>query len=177
MGFKSNQSEAFSANRLKPEGVYECIITAIEERTTKKGSMGLNFTLVIRNDVQGQKYGNSCLFHTIWKKHEPNENDMQVEGYNFAQLMAMGKAAKLPDGKEYDSLKAYCTDLLNKCIRVDLTIRNGTARSGNALILSTLQSILNASISSNPLHRRRTALRLSRRALQRLRQIRRLTAP
>lgn len=120
MGFKSNQSEAFSANRLKPEGVYECIITAIEERTTKKGSMGLNFTLVIRNDVQGQKYGNSCLFHTIWKKHEPNENDMQVEGYNFAQLMAMGKAAKLPDGKEYDSLKAYCTDLLNKCIRVNL---------------------------------------------------------
>ena len=107
MGFKSNQSEAFQ-NGLKPEGDYECIITAIEERTTKKGSVGLNFTLVIRNDVQGQKYGNSCLFHTIWKKHEPNENDMQVEGYNFAQLMAMGKAAKLPDGKEYDSLKAYC---------------------------------------------------------------------
>ena len=173
MGFKSNQSEAFQ-NGLKPEGVYECIITAIEERTTKKGSVGLNFTLVIRNDVQGQKYGNSCLFHTIWKKHEPNENDMQVEGYNFAQLMAMGKAAKLPDGKEYDNLKAYCTDLLNKCIRVDLTHK---ARSGNALILSTLQSILSASISSNPLHRRRTALRLSRRALQRLRQIRRLTAP
>lgn len=129
MGFKSNQSEAFQ-NGLKPEGVYECIITAIEERTTKKGSVGLNFTLVIRNDVQGQKYGNSCLFHTIWKKHEPNENDMQVEGYNFAQLMAMGKAAKLPDGKEYDSLKAYCTDLLNKCIRVNLTHKewNGKER-------------------------------------------------
>ena len=55
---------------------------------------------------------------------------MQVEGYNFAQLMAMGKAAKLPDGKEYDSLKAYCTDLLNKCIRVDLTHKewNGKER-------------------------------------------------
>lgn len=103
MGFKSNQSEAFQ-NGLKPEGDYECIITAIEERTTKKGSVGLNFTLVIRNDVQGQKYGNSCLFHTIWKKHEPNENDMQVEGYNFAQLMAMGKAAKLPDGKEQERI-------------------------------------------------------------------------
>lgn len=107
MGFKSNQSEAFQ-NGLKPEGDYECIITAIEERTTKKGSVGLNFTLVIRNDVQGQKYGNSCLFHTIWKKHEPNENDMQVEGYNFAQLMAMGKAAKLPDGKERE-----CIDFVN----------------------------------------------------------------
>ena len=71
MGFKSNQSEAFQ-NGLKPEGDYECIITAIEEHTTKKGSVGLNF-------------------------------------------------AQLPDGKEYDSLQAYCTDLLNKCIRVDLT--------------------------------------------------------
>lgn len=176
MGFKSNQSEAFQ-NGLKPEGDYECIITAIEEHTTKKGSVGLNFTLVIRNDVQGQKYGNSCLFHTIWKKHEPNENDMQVEGYNFAQLMAMGKAAKLPDGKEYDSLKAYCTDLLNKCIRVDLTHEEWNGKERERIILSILQSILNASISLNPLHRRRTALRLSRRVLQRLRQIRRLTAP
>ena len=104
MGFKSNQSEAFQ-NGLKPEGDYECIITAIEERTTKKGSVGLNFTLVIRNDVQGQKYGNSCLFHTIWKKHEPNENDMQVEGYNFAQLWQWARRLSFLTARSMTALK------------------------------------------------------------------------
>ena len=120
MGFKSNQSEAFSANRLKPEGDYECVIVKIEERTTKSGAKGLNFTLVVRNDIPSQEYGNALLFYTIWRKKEPNENDMQVEGYNFAQLMAMGKAAALPDGKEYESLKAYCNDLLGRCVLATL---------------------------------------------------------
>lgn len=117
MGFKSNFEEVQQGG-LKPEGDYECIITAIEDRTNKNGKRGLNFTLVIRNDVEGQKYGNACLFHTIWQKIEPTPYDMQVEGFNFNQLMSMGRAARLPDGKEYDSLKAYCEDLLKKCVRV-----------------------------------------------------------
>lgn len=120
MGFKNDYSQASQGNSLKPEGDYECIITVIEERITKNGAKGLDFTFVIRNDVSGQKYGNACLFHTIWRKKEPNEFDMQVEGYNFNQLMAIGKAAQLPDGKDYENLKQYCEDLLNKCIRVTL---------------------------------------------------------
>lgn len=120
MGFKNNYEKASNGNGIKPEGDYECIITAIEERTTPKGAKGLNFTLTVRNDVQGQKYGNSNIFYTIWRKKEPNEFDMQVKGYNFGQLMAMGKAVQLPDGKDYDSLEAYCEDLEHKCVRVTL---------------------------------------------------------
>ena len=117
MGFKNNYSEASQGSGIKPEGDYECIITAVEERQTKNGAWGLNFTLVIRNDVPDQKYGNACLFHTIWKKKEPNDNDNAVKGYNFAQLMALGRAAKLPDGKDYDTLEQYCEDLVKKCIK------------------------------------------------------------
>ena len=120
MGFKSNQSEAVQGNAIKPEGDYECIVTKIEERTTRSGAKGINFTLVIRNDITEQKYKNAYLFHTIWRKKEPNELDMQVEGYNYGQLMAMGKAAALPDGKDYEGLKQYLDDLLNKCVRVTL---------------------------------------------------------
>ena len=119
MGFKTNLSEATQGG-LKPEGDYECIITAIEERTTRSGATGLNVTLVIRNDVQGQKYGNACLFYTLWKRREPTELDMQVNGYGFGQIMALGKAAGLPDGKDYESLKQYCEELINKCVRVTL---------------------------------------------------------
>lgn len=120
MGFTNSYKEASQGGGIKPEGDYECIITAIEERQTKNGAWGLNFTLVIRNDVPGQKYGNACLFHTIWKKKEPNDNDLAVRGYNFGQLMAMGRAAKLPDGKDYDSLEQYCGDLVMKCVRATL---------------------------------------------------------
>lgn len=120
MGFKNDYSQANAGSSLKPEGYYECIIMAVEERATKNGKMGLNFTLLIRNDVAGQRYGNARLFHTIWKKKDPTQLDMQVNGYNFGQLMALGKAACLPDGKDYEGLKQYCEDLLNKCVRVKL---------------------------------------------------------
>lgn len=116
MGFKNDFNQAEQGG-LKPEGDYECIITAIEERTTQKGSTGLNLTLVIRNDVQGQKFGNACLFHTLWKRKDPTDMDKQVNGYGFGQVMALGKAAALPDGKDYESLKQFCEDLLNKCVR------------------------------------------------------------
>lgn len=118
MGFKNNYEQATQGSSIKPEGDYECIITAIEEKTTKNGATGLNITMVIRNDVQGQKYGNACLFHTLWKRKCPNEYDLQVNGYGFGQVMALGKAAGLPDGKDYDSLKQFCEELINKCIRV-----------------------------------------------------------
>ena len=120
MGFKNDYRQANTGSSLKPEGDYECIITAIEERPTKNGKMGLNFTLVIRNDIAEQRYGNARLFYTIWKKKEPTQLDMQVGGYNFGQLMAVGKAAKLPDGKDYDTLEQYCGDLINKCVRITL---------------------------------------------------------
>jgi hypothetical protein len=46
---------------------------------------------------------------------------MQVCGYGFGQVMALGKAAGLPDGKEYESLKQFCEDLLERCIRVKIS--------------------------------------------------------
>lgn len=119
MGFKVNFDEAVSYD-IKPEGEYECIITDIKEKQTKNGAMGLNFSLIIRNDVPGQKFGNSYLFYTIWKKREPTASDRAVNGYNFGQLMALGNAAAMTNGKEYDTLEDYLKDLLKHCIRVTL---------------------------------------------------------
>lgn len=120
MGFKFNSEEATQGNGVKPEGKYECIINRIEKRTTKNGAEGINFSLVIRNDIDGQKYKNAYLFHTIWKKKEPTTADMQVEGYNFGQLMAMGKAGGLDEGKDYENLDEYLKDLNGKCILATL---------------------------------------------------------
>ena len=96
MAFSQNNSAATSA--LKPEGRYETIITSVDEKTYKSGSTSLSFRLTIRNDIPEQKYGNACLFYT------------------FGRLMAVGKAAKLTDGKEYKDLAEYCDDLVGKCV-------------------------------------------------------------
>lgn len=119
MGFKANQSEAVQGNSIKPEGDYECIIQNIEERTNKNNKTWLNIAMVIRNDIQ-QNYKNAYIFHTLWKRKEPTEADKQVNGYGFGQVMALGKAAGLPDGKEYDSLQQFCEELVSKPLRVTL---------------------------------------------------------
>lgn len=114
MAFSQNNSAATSA--LKPEGRYETIITSVDEKTYKSGSTSLSFRLTIRNDIPEQKYGNACLFYQIWKAKEPTKEDLAVNGYTFGRLMAVGKAAKLTDGKEYKDLAEYCDDLVGKCV-------------------------------------------------------------
>lgn len=120
MGFKANHKEATQGSSIKPEGDYECIILKIEEKETNKSKKKyLNCTLIVRNDVE-QGYKNAYIWHTLWKRREPTPSDMQVNGYSFGQVMAIGQSAGLPDGKEYDSLEEFCKDLINKPVRVTI---------------------------------------------------------
>lgn len=112
-------SSAAEQGSIKPEGVYECIIASAEERVTKNGAKGLNLALVIRNDVE-QKFKNGYIFHTLWKRKSPTAEDMQVNGYGFGQVMALGKAAGLTDGKEYAGLEDFIADLMKRPVRVTL---------------------------------------------------------
>lgn len=117
MGFSTNYEGMSDNYGLIPEGEYEVIIRNIEERTTKNGATGINLSLVIRNDVE-QKYKDRYLFHTLWKRKEPTEADMQVQGYSFKQIMILAKAAKLPSGKAYENVRQLCEDLLKRPLRV-----------------------------------------------------------
>lgn len=118
MGFSTNYDDVQDFD-LIPKGEYEVIIRNIEERTTQNGATGLNMTLVIRNDVE-QKYKNRCIFHTLWKRREPTEADMQVQGYSFKQIMQLAKATMLPSGKSYETVNGLCADLINHVIRVTI---------------------------------------------------------
>ncbi len=102
---------------LIPAGDYEVLIRNAEARTTQSGAQKLGFSLVIRNDVE-QSCQNRYLFLDIWKKREPNAQDMQVQGYNFIQLMQLAKCAKLPNGKAYETVEDLCRDLIGKPLRV-----------------------------------------------------------
>lgn len=118
MGFRTNYDDVQDYS-LIPEGEYEAVIQKIEERTTQKGAVGLNMTLVIRNDVE-QKCKNRCIFHTLWKRKEPAQADMQVQGYGFSQVMQLAKSAGLTDGTEYENVYELCGELVNRVIRVTI---------------------------------------------------------
>lgn len=116
MGFKTNFNDVQDYS-LIPVGEYEAIIQKVEERTTQNGATGLNIKLVIRNDVE-QNCQNRTIFHTLWKRKEPTQADLQVQGYGFSQVMQLAKAAGLTDGTEYESVYELCGDLVNRVIRV-----------------------------------------------------------
>ena len=45
---------------------------------------------------------------------------MQVDGFNFAQLMAISKAARIPDDKEFENINDFLKALIGKPIKVHL---------------------------------------------------------
>ena len=122
MGFSTNYENVNDEYGILAEGDYEVIIRNIEERTTKKGSTGLNLSLVVRNDIE-QKFKDRYIFYTLWKKKEPTDADKQVQGYIFNQIMRLAKSAKLPNGKAYESVMDLCKDLMHRPIKVTLEHR------------------------------------------------------
>lgn len=102
-------------NELIPEGFYECIITNAEIRQTQNGKYKVGFMLTIRNDIQ-QPCVNRVLFLDIWRKKEPTPADDQVDGFNFAQLMAVSRAARIPSGQNFESLEQFLKALTGRLL-------------------------------------------------------------
>ncbi|MCH5205672.1 MAG: DUF669 domain-containing protein [Oscillospiraceae bacterium] len=119
MAFKTNNSKASEGFILKPEGDYEVIIEGAEIRTLQSGAQKIGFKYVIRNDVE-QRFQNGKIFDDVWKKKDPNADDLAVDGFNFGQLMAIASAARLPDGQDYETLAEFLAALTGKPMKVHL---------------------------------------------------------
>lgn len=119
MGFGTNY-KAVDSYDLIPVGEYECIITNGEIRQLQSGAWKVAFTLTIRNDVQ-QQCTDRILFVDIWRKKEPNENDAMVDGFNFAQLMAVARAAQIPDGANFETLQQFISAMVGRLVRASVT--------------------------------------------------------
>lgn len=115
MAFGTNYENIPQGGSLVPEGNYECIITNAEIRQTQNGKYKVGFMLTIRNDIQ-QDCQNRVLFMDIWRKREPTPADEQVDGFNFAQLMAVSRAAQIPSGQSFESLEQFLQVLCGRCL-------------------------------------------------------------
>lgn len=115
MAFGTNYENIPQGGGLVPQGNYEAIITNAEIRQTKNGKYKVGLTLTIRNDIQ-QDCQNRVLFIDIWRKREPTPADEQVDGFNFAQLMAVSRAAQIPSGQSFESLEQFLQVLCGRCL-------------------------------------------------------------
>lgn len=113
-------STDYSNVGLIAEGDYECVIAEAFSNSTKNGAEYFSVNFVIRDDVP-QKYQKKHLFHSIWRKKEPTADDMKIGGFSFGQIMALSKAAQLPNGKAYETLDELGNDLEGRCVKVHVS--------------------------------------------------------
>jgi hypothetical protein len=119
MSFGVDYKEASEGSGLLPVGEYEVIIKYAGEDTTKGGTVYINVTMVIRNDVE-QQYKNKYLWHSLWKRREPTPTDLAVGGYSLKQIQTLSKSAGLENGKKYPTLEEWCVDLKDRTVRVTI---------------------------------------------------------
>jgi len=118
-GFSTDYSGLSDSGTLLPIGEYEIIFKYLGEDVTNKGSMYVNVTAVVRNDVD-QPYKNKYVWDKLWHVKEPSAADKSVGGYSFKRIQMISKAAGLPNGKKYENLEAWCDELANKFVRITI---------------------------------------------------------
>jgi len=62
--------EGVSSSNLMPEGDYEVIIERMNRQTLPSGKEKLSIMYRVRGDIEGQSYGNKCIFEDIWQEKE-----------------------------------------------------------------------------------------------------------
>lgn len=115
MAFGTNYDGIPQGGGLVPQGNYETVVTNAVISQTKNGKYKVSLMLTIRNDIQ-QDCQNRVLFIDIWRKREPTAADEQVDGFNFAQLMAVSRAAQIPSGQSFESLEQFLQALCGRCL-------------------------------------------------------------
>ena len=119
MAFRTNYQN--QQQSLIPEGQYEVVIENGQETATRNGIPCIAMTFSVRKDIDQQCQGQK-IFHNIYMKHEPNEDDLSVGGYNYYQIMALSKAIGLEEGTEIPSADAWAMFLNGK--EVSIAVRH-----------------------------------------------------
>lgn len=135
MGFSNNYSKAKESTfDTKPEGEYEVIIKEIKEygytNAAGEKKSRLAVKLLIRNDVD-QPCKNGWLFHSYFQRKAPTKQDECTNGFSYSSLMWLSQQAGVPDGKNYETFEEFLSDLIDRCIRVKMTLDRKRIYNGN----------------------------------------------
>lgn len=110
-GFSLDFEDTFDGFEDIKDGTYEVIIEhAREDANENTGSEFVNFTMVIRNDLD-QPHKGQKLWHRNWKAKATGK-------YYMPMFNTIGKAAQLENGKTYNNFDELLEDYANKPVQV-----------------------------------------------------------
>ena len=98
--------DASENSGLVKEGDYEAVIERMERKTLPSGKEKLSIMYRIRSDVEGQSYGNKCIFEDIW---EEKENPGVFNRRRLNQLLG---TQEIEDGHAFETINDVIDFLL-----------------------------------------------------------------
>src|SRR5699024_1428814 len=118
MAFQLDQENVFEGFQKIEDGVYEVIIDHATEDATPSGAEFTNFQMTIRNDLD-QPFKNQKLWERVFKAKATGK-------YNMVMFNTIGKAARLENGKTYNSFDELLEDYAGKPVQV--YVKNETSQ-------------------------------------------------
>ena len=83
---------------LLPDGDYEARIDTIGIKVLPSGKEKLTIMFRIRDDIDGQAYGNKCIFEDIWKEKDSPEH------FNRRRINQLLGTQEVKDGTVFNSI-------------------------------------------------------------------------
>lgn len=118
MGFMTvDHSKAQQGRYLAPEGIYECMISAVRFNVTKRGTEYLQIILSIREDVEQEGAGEHIDW-PVWRKKEPTRND--PDGFPLGTIQHISRVVNLPNGVSFETFDDWTKAITGKPIRVEI---------------------------------------------------------
>lgn len=62
----------------------------------------------------------NCLWHSIWKKKDPNPNDLAVGGYTAFGINQLSQAAGLKEGTRFETMEDWMESLKGLPVRAEV---------------------------------------------------------
>ena len=114
---KMDYSNIKEGGGIIPEGDYEVVIKAAHFDVTPGGSTYINIPLIIRNDVE-QPRKNAYIWHALWMKKTPTDQDKEFQGFSAPQIFRLCNAAGIPSDAEFKEFGEILEVLAGKLPRV-----------------------------------------------------------
>ena len=99
-----------------PKGDYEAFISKCDIDCTQNGKLFIDMVFTVREDVE-QACKKRTVFHKIWSVKDPSATD-NVEGYPTWAIQGMSKSAAIENGKSFDTIEAWCSDMVGRVVQV-----------------------------------------------------------
>lgn len=104
-----------NSSGLVADGDYEAIIERIERKTTNSGKEKLSIMYRIRDDIEGQAYGNKPVFEDIWKEKDSPEH------FNRKRINQLLGTQEIEDGTVFETINDIIDTLVGSNIILHIT--------------------------------------------------------